>query len=85
MNKILNSSIKISMNEEKSLLMLIVFIIFANAQGLTTLGTNLLINHDFSIPNISSIAVPQKIFNRSIIGWNCSTYCEIVDCYLFSL
>ena len=69
------------MNTEKSLLTFMVLIIFCNASDPTTLGTNLLINHDFSMPNISASGVPQQLFNRFILGWNCSAYCEIVDCY----
>ena len=69
------------MNTEKSLLTFMVLIIFCNNQDPTTLGTNLLINHDFSMPNISSLGVTHHYFSQSILGWNCSTYCEVVDCY----
>ena len=27
----------------------------------------------------------HRIFSQSILGWNCSAYCEIIDCYLFTL
>ena len=68
------------MNTEKLLLAFIVIIVFSNAQDQVTLGANLLVNNDFSMPNISSLGVAYKIFNQSILGWNCSTSCEIIDC-----
>ena len=60
---------------EKLLLLLIVYINLAKAQREQTLGPNLIINHDFSTPNISSMGATQVYFVNSILGWNCSSNC----------
>ncbi len=60
----------------RSLFTLIVIIISSTkAEALATLGSNLLINHDFSTPNILPDGVPYKLVNSPILGWNCTTYC----------
>jgi hypothetical protein len=33
------------------------------------------------MPNISSLGVNHYYFSQSILGWNCSNYCEIINCY----
>ena len=73
------------MNKEKWLLALISFVISLNAETISALGDNLVMNHDFSLPNILPLGVRQKTFAHSIPGWNCSSHCEIVNCDLNNL
>lgn len=70
------------MNIEKILFLLITLIIHSHAQGLTALGPNLLVNHDFSTPVQSTTSFRQ--FGKSILGWNCSVNCEIINCYKYT-
>jgi hypothetical protein len=48
------------MNKEKWLLALISFVISLNAETISALGDNLVMNHDFSLPNILPLGVRQK-------------------------
>ena len=40
-----------------------------------TLGTNMLVNHDFSMPDLIAQNTFFQIFDSPILGWNCSGYC----------
>ena len=51
------------MNKEKLLLALISFVISMNAESISTLGDNLLMNHDFSLPNILLLGVTESEIN----------------------
>lgn len=56
----------------------ITFIVIIKHLSAVTLGPNLLINHDFSTPNIITQNLPYNTFDSPIMGWNCSSRCEIL-------
>jgi hypothetical protein len=53
-----------------------------NAQTLWDLGEDVMINGDFSKPEISPPA-PWKGFLGEIPGWTCSFKCELINCELY--
>lgn len=68
----------------KKTLFLLFLIIIMKATSSNILGPNLLINHDFSTPNILPYGILYSLFSTHILGWNCSNNCEIVDCKVFN-
>jgi hypothetical protein len=43
---------------------------------------NLLVNGDFSMTNLSGHS--YQYFPGKIVGWNCTTFCEVDDCVLLN-
>ena len=57
------------------------FVLIIKCLSAAILGPNLLINHDFSIPDLTAQGARYKVFDSPILGWNCSGYCEINNCF----
>ena len=69
---------------KKYQLFLIIIVIIVESISTYTLGPNLLLNTEFSLPNIVEQGFIWKSFPSPILGWNCSNSCQIHNCQSFN-
>ena len=62
----------------------LILVIIAKSVSTETLGPNLLLNNDFSLPNIVEQGFIWKNFPSPILGWNCSRRYQIINCDSFN-
>lgn len=58
-------------------IVLLTFVLIVQVIQTANLGSNLLINHDFSYPNVTALGVTYAFFPCPILGWNCTSICEM--------